>query len=97
MERTRAMPRDPLDHKNLIFESYRIKGITKSDCRSIFLDWALSLPEGQEVKAAILLMLDRYRPDHPDHPMTDVLSEGLETAQAPRRRGGWRSRPREID
>lgn len=91
------MPRDPLDHKNLIFESYRIEGITKSDCRSIFLDWALSLPEGQEVKAAIILMLERYRPAHPDHPMTDVLTEGLGTAQAPKRRGGWRSRTRQSE
>lgn len=88
------MARDPLDHKNLIFESYRIEGITKGDCRSIFLDWALSLPEGQETRAAIEVMLTRYRAAHPDHPMTEVLSEGLATADAPRRRGGWRSRER---
>ncbi len=85
---------DPLDHKNLIFESYRIDGITKSDCRSVFLDWALSLPAEQDVTAAITCLLGRYRPDHPDHPMTEVLREGLQSAGSPRRRGGWRSRPR---
>ena len=88
------MERDPLDHKNLIFESYRIDGIEKSDCRSIFLDWALSLPDGQDTKAAIEAMLDRYEKVNEDHPMTEVLREGLETAKAPRRRGGWRSRER---
>ncbi len=91
------MQRDPLDHKNLIYESYRIEGITKSDCRSVFLDWALSLPDGQQVRAAIEAMLERYGQAHPGHPMTEVLSEGLETAQAPRRRGGWRSRSRDPD
>ena len=40
--------RDPLDPKGLIRESYRIEGITEGECRSVFLDWALSLPEGQE-------------------------------------------------
>ncbi len=88
------MERDPLDHKNLIFESYRIDGIEKSDCRSIFLDWALSLPDGQDTKSAIETMLERYEKVNADHPMTEVLREGLETAKTPRRRGGWRSRER---
>ena len=35
---------DPNDHKGLILEAYRIEGITLPECRSIFLDWALSLP-----------------------------------------------------
>ena len=94
LERMMGMERDPLDHKNLIFESYRIDGIEKGDCRSIFLDWALSLPDGQDTKAAIEAMLDRYEKVNGDHPMTEVLREGLETAKAPRRRGGWRSRER---
>ena len=37
--------RDPLDPKGLIRESYRIEGITEGECRSVFLDWALSLPD----------------------------------------------------
>ena len=40
--------RDPLDPKGLIREAYRIDGITAGECRSIFLDWALSLPDGQD-------------------------------------------------
>ena len=89
------MQRDPLDLKGLIFEAYRIDGIVISECRSIFLDWALSVPEGQDMQEAIAVMLERYQPDNPDHPMTLVLQEGQQTASAPRRRGGWRSRPRD--
>jgi hypothetical protein len=85
---------DAEDPKGLIFESYRIEGITKAECRTIFLDWALSLPLEQDTGAALAILLDRYQPAHPDHPMSEVMNEGLSTMTAPRRRGGWRSRPR---
>jgi len=83
-----------LDPKGLIAESFRIEGIADSECRSIFLDWALSLPEEQDTIAAITELLGRYAPDAPDHPMIEVLRQGQTTMAAPRRRGGWRSRPR---
>lgn len=86
--------RDPLDPKGLIRESYRIEGITEGECRSIFLDWALTLPDGQDTKEAIEAHLGRKAAEFPDHPMTNVLRQGLETAAKPRRRGGWRSRER---
>ena len=88
-------PRDETDPKGLIYESYRIEGITEGECRSIFLDWALSMPDGREAKADIAALLGKYRDAHADHPMTRVLTEGLSSAERPRRRGGWRSRPRE--
>jgi len=31
-----------IDPRGLIFESYRIDGITIEECRMIFLDWALA-------------------------------------------------------
>jgi hypothetical protein len=34
---------DPLDPKGLIREAFRIDGITDAECRSIFVDWALSV------------------------------------------------------
>ena len=89
------MQRDPLDPKRLIHEAYRIEGIVIAECRSIFLDWALSLPEGQDTQAAIAVMIARYAPDNPDHPMTGVLKDGTHAVTTPRRRGGWRSRPRD--
>ncbi len=88
------MDKDPLDKKGLIREAYNIEGIAKPECRSIFLDWALSLPDGQDSRAGIEAMLEKYRAANPEHPMTEVLTEGLEAAKAPRRRGGWRGRER---
>ncbi|MFK7835546.1 MAG: hypothetical protein AB8B60_04940 [Sulfitobacter sp.] len=84
----------PEDPKGLIFESYRIDGITKAECRTIFLDWALSLPLEQDTGPTIKTLLDHYRDTHTSHPMTEVLTEGLTSMAAPRRRGGWRARTR---
>lgn len=84
----------PDDPKGLIFEAYRIEGITKPECRTIFLDWALSLGSDREVGTALRTLLEVYGTD-PAHPMSEVLSEGLHSIATPRRRGGWRSRPRD--
>ena len=86
---------DELDPKGLIFEAYRIEGITMSECRSIFLDWALSLPGTGDTRSKLEGLLVRYGSTHPEHPMTKVMTEGLTAADKPRRRGGWRSRPRD--
>lgn len=85
---------DPDDPKGLIRESYRMEGIGPAECRSIFLDWALSLPEGHDNAAAITRLLKRYGAAAADHPMTQVLREGKTTLTTPRRRGGWRGRAR---
>jgi hypothetical protein len=83
---------DPDDPKGLIREAFRIEGITYAECRSIFMDWALSLGPGQVPGGAIATLLARYAPDAPEHPMTAVLKEGLVAPGSPRRRGGWRGR-----
>ncbi|MFC3117842.1 hypothetical protein ACFOHS_04375 [Jhaorihella thermophila] len=86
------MKGDPrLDPKGLIQDSYRIEGITAAECRSIFLDWALSLPEGTGTDEALRRLLARHGADAPDHPMTEVLRAGLDRV-APPRRGGRRGR-----
>lgn len=86
---------DPaIDPKALIAEAYRIDGITAAECRSIFLDWALSLPEGTRTGAALQSLLERHGAAQPDHPMTAILTEGLAQGVTPRRRGGWRGRDR---
>ncbi len=85
---------DPNDHKGLIREAYRIEGITLPECRSIFLDWALSLPADRDQVQALTELHAVYAAQEADHPMTQVLAEGLQSGQAPKRRGGWRSRPR---
>lgn len=89
-----AQPNDPLDPKGLIRESYQIEGIGPEECRSIFLDWALSVPLDGDTDALRDQLLTRYGDDFPDHPMTAVLREGLGETARPRRRGGWRGRDR---
>ena len=42
------MVRDAVDPKGVIGESYRIEGIRVEECRSIFMDWALRLPDGAD-------------------------------------------------
>lgn len=81
---------DATDPKGLIAESFKIDGITYEECRSIFLDWALAVPVDADSPTLIRALLER----HPvaDHPMTQVLTEGLSAASAPRRRGGWKGR-----
>ena len=89
------MKGDALDPKGLIYEAYRIEGITAAECRSIFLDWALSLPLEADTAATIAALIASYANSVArHHPMTIVLTEGLNAKAAPRRRGGWRSRSR---
>jgi len=83
-----------IDPKGLIREAYRIDGITASECRSVFFDWALSLPADYDSSAALKSLLIRYEDGAPDHPMTDVMRLGVSDMGPPRRRGGWRSRTR---
>ena len=88
------MKGDENDPKALIREAYNIDGITSGECRSIFLDWALGVPVGLDTQIVIDAVLHQYISNAPDHPMTQTLQEGLKTLDTPRRRGGWRGRPR---
>lgn len=65
----------PIDPRGLIEEAYRME-LGPADCRTVFFDWALGLPEGAG-HAEVAALLDHYGPGHPDHPMTAVLREGL--------------------
>lgn len=80
------------DPKGLVRESYRIDGISLPECRSIFMDWALSLPAGADAPDALRRLIAEYAPAAPDHPMTRVLTEALLPAESPRRRGGRAAR-----
>ena len=85
------MKGDYNDPKALIRESFNIEGINIEECRSIFLDWALSLPNGVDAKKIIPLLLKKYS-DKKEHPMLLTLREGLITTVSPTRRGGRRGR-----
>lgn len=81
------------DPKGLIREAYAIDGITAAECRSIFLDWALSLKAGTEPRAAMQALLGGYAAGAAaDHPMTAVVRDGLSAPVHPVRRGGRAAR-----
>lgn len=84
----RVLDLSEADPKGLVRESYRIEGITLGECRSIFLDWALSVPIGIDTVEALRSLLAHYTVGNEDHPMTSVLTDALVAPDAPRRRGG---------
>ncbi len=80
------------DPKGLVRESYAIEGITAGECRSIFMDWALSLPVDFHAPDALRVLIAEYAPKHPDHPMSKVLHDGLSAPDPARRKGGRAAR-----
>lgn len=86
------MTLEEIDKTGLMREAYRIVAITDAECRSIFVDWALKLPDGITPQAAISQLLQAYAETSPDHPMTAVLRAGLAQPDRPRRRGGRAAR-----
>ncbi len=82
------MTLDDIDKTGLIRESYRIDGIEISECRSIFLDWALKLDDAIGQRHAIALLIEHYAEAAPDHPMSTVLRAGLGEVRRQGRRGG---------
>ncbi len=90
----RAVRLDEADPKGLVRESYRIEGITEGECRSIFVDWALSLPVGRSTPDALRALIAHYAQAEPGHPMSGVLQAGLAAPERTGRRGGREARIR---
>ena len=89
----RAVELNEADPKGLVRESYLIDGITEGECRSIFVDWALSLPVGRSTADALRALIAHYALAEPDHPMSAVLKAGLEAPPSGAgRRGGREAR-----
>ncbi|MEM9060740.1 MAG: hypothetical protein AAGD13_09800 [Pseudomonadota bacterium] len=83
---------DPYDPAGLIREAYRIDGIGREDCRTIFLDWVIQQRDRFDMSAAVHAMLHKHAGEPADHPMTLTLREAIEEAPSPKRRGGARGR-----
>lgn len=82
----------PLDPRGLIRDAFAIEGIVEPDCRSIFFDWALGLPEQADARAMIAALVEHYADQPDDHPMMVVLREGLEKQARDRPRRSSRRR-----
>ncbi len=80
-------PPDADDPKGLIREAYRIDGITAAECRSILVDWALSIPTGSDPHAAARRLHARHA-DDAAHPMTPLLLAAINVPAGRARRGG---------
>jgi hypothetical protein len=72
-------------------EAFRME-IGAAECRSVLLDWALSLPEGVDQRAAARALLERHA--SADHPMAGVLRAAIEAPGPAGRRGGRAGRLR---
>ena len=79
-----------IDPRGMIYEAYRIEGVTLEECRMIFLDWAMNTPVGN-MQDYLGQLLAEYESNNQDHPMTVVIKEGQKSATA-KRRGGRASR-----
>ena len=63
------------DERGLIREAYQMPGLSDADCRSIFFDWALGLPDDVDIKQNAEMLLALYANEFPDHPMTRLLTD----------------------
>ncbi|TVS03252.1 MAG: hypothetical protein EA407_07505 [Rhodobacteraceae bacterium] len=79
-------PDQSIDPKGLIREAYRIEGISDAECRSILIDWALSLPTEASTPDALAALIALHAANAPDHPMTALLHEGLTPTPSRRNR-----------
>lgn len=85
---------DPDDPKGLVREAYAIDGIGPGECRSILVDWALSLPPEADQRQALARLLARHGA-RAGHPMTQLLAEAVGAPPVrPGRRGGRAARRR---
>lgn len=87
--------KDPNDPKELILEAFRIDGISSFECRSIFVDWALSV-QVTDHAPMIEALLVRHAAAPEDHPMKTVLRDGLAAKPPAGRRGGRAARVKDA-
>ncbi|AML52504.1 hypothetical protein AB9F29_14175 [Falsihalocynthiibacter sp. S25ZX9] len=80
------------DPKGLIKDCFSMDGITDAECRSVFVDWALSVPADVDTREALEALNVQYQQGPEGHPMLTVLKESLLEPAVTGRRGGWSGR-----
>ena len=63
-----------------------MENIDSSSCRVIFFDWLISLDQSINQGEAISELLKAYSSRFPNHPMTELLMEGVKKNWKTRRR-----------
>ncbi len=83
-----------IDPRGVIFQSYQIENLTIEEARSIFLEWVLTDLKMDQNEGCTQLW-DLYGKMHPQHPMSTLISEGMEfDSNLKARRKGGRTRNR---
>jgi len=81
------------DPKGLMKDAFAMVGISESECRSIFLDWVLSVPDTVNLQGEVERLIGHYAPLHAaTHPMLETLRAAGTTSERPKRRGGRKTR-----
>lgn len=84
--------KDVHDPRGLIREAFVMDGIGLPECRTIFLDWALGVPVGDDPRDDVRALLATYADAPQDHPMVQTLKAALVDDGPAKRRGGRRGR-----
>lgn len=79
------------DPRNLIGDAMIMEGLTESEYRSIFFDWAFGLKEPETAPASARALLAVYRTEATaDHPMIRLLDQAAKGTAKGRGRTGRR-------
>ena len=72
------------DPKGLIREAYAMPNITEAECRTVFLEWAMTLHSDVDAIQALRILLAHYQPDHAGHYMTSLIAQGVDARRSAR-------------
>lgn len=86
------------DPRNLIGDALVMEGLSDSEIRSIFFDWAFGLKEPESAAASAHALLGIYRTQATAaHPMIRLLEQAAAGAAAARGRTGRRRKARRFE
>ena len=83
------------DPKRLIWQAYQIKGISIQECRTIFLDWLFGVPNEQDMESLLEELYTAYGSLYPEHDMTRIICEGMQSGNTTERKRGRASHKRQ--
>lgn len=87
------------DKRGIIRDALSLEGLSESECRSIFFDWAFGLEKPEmAAQAARELLQVHSQTEHTDHPILGLLANAAQGGQlAVQGRRGGRSGRRKTE